>query len=133
VQRFVTILLGFVMASASGQVSPLHIHQYTGHDHPEHHHGLAAHEHHRSVPHQDNDDDVVHMEPCDPGQHAVSITMGSAPLPQANALDVECANPSVLELLVPLRSVHRFADVRVHGPPPLTQVPPRAPPLIFPA
>jgi hypothetical protein len=131
VHRVVTILLGFVLVSTGGQVSALHIHAYTDHDHPEHHHGFAAHEHHRSVRH--HDDDVVHLETCDPGQHAVSLTMGCAPVPRVHVIDAECASPAAVESLVPFRSVHHFTDVRVHGPPLLAQAPPRAPPLSFPA
>lgn len=131
VHRLVTILLGTILAPTSGQVSALHIHEYTDHDHPEHHHGLAAHAHQRSAPHQD--DDGVHLESCDPAAHAVSLTMGCASLPQVNAVDAECASPSVLEPLVPLRSVSDLTDVRVHGPPGRTQASPRAPPLNFPA
>ena len=133
VPRVIPVVLGLVLASTSGQVSALHIHAYTDHDHPEHHHGLAAHEHHRSAPHHDEDHDAVHLESCDPGQHAVSVTMGCAPVPHVDAIDAQCANSSLVEPLVPVRSVQPFTDVRVHGPPPLTQAPPRAPPLIFPA
>jgi hypothetical protein len=131
VHRFVAILLGTILASTSGHISALHIHAYTDHDHPEHHHGLAAHEHHRSSPHQDHD--ASRLKSCDAGRHAVSLTMAFAPLPQVNAVDAECASPSVVERLVPLRSVPDLTEVRAHGPPPRTQGPPRAPPLSFPA
>jgi hypothetical protein len=133
VYRTVTILLALVLASTSGQVSALHIHAYTDHDHPEHHHGLAAHEHQPPALHDDDDDDVIHLESCDPGQHALSITMGSAPLPQVHAIDGESATPGSVAPLVQLRSVHHVTDVRVHGPPTRTQAAPRAPPLIYPA
>jgi hypothetical protein len=131
VHRFGTILLGLVLASTSGQVSALHIHAYTDHDHPEHHHGPASHEHHRSAP--DQDVDGPHLESCDPAQHALSLTMGCAPLQQVPVLDAESASPSTLEPLIPIRAVHDLTDVRVHGPPPRTHAPPRAPPLTSPA
>jgi hypothetical protein len=133
VHRPIAFLLGLVLASTSGQVSALHIHLYTDHDHPEHHHGLAAHEHHRSAPHHDKEDGAVHLESCEPGLHAVSITMGCAALPPVHAVNAECANPTIVEPLVPVRSFHPVTEVRVHGPPPRTQAPPRAPPLSFPA
>ena len=131
VHRLVAILFGIVLASASGQVSALHIHAYADHDHPEHHRGLAAHEHHRSSPHQDHD--ASRLESCDAGQHAVSLTMGCAPLPQVSTVDAECASPGVVEPLAPIRSISDLTDVRVHGPPGRTHAPPRAPPLNFPA
>ena len=139
VYRSVAILLALVLASTSGQVSALHIHAYTDHDHPEHDHGLAAHEHQPPARHHDDDEDVIHeddvirLESCDPGQHAVSITMGSAPLPQVHAIDGESATPATVAPLVQLRSEHHVTDVRVHGPPTRTQAAPRAPPLIVPA
>ena len=133
VHRSVAVLVGLVLAATSGQVSALHIHSYADHDHPEHQHGLAAHEHQWPLPHHDEDDEAVHLKSCDPGQHAISVTMGCAPLPQLDSIDAESLNPTVLEPLVPFRSVHRLTDVRVHGPPPLTHAPPRAPPLNLPA
>lgn len=133
VHRLLTVLLGLVVASTSGQISALHIHQYTDHDHPEHHHGPAAHDHQRPSVHHDEDDGGAHLEPCDPGHHAVSVTMGCMPLPKAHASDAECPNPGVVEPLVSVHPVPAFTDVRVHGPPPLTQAAPRAPPPSSPA
>ena len=131
VRAFVAILLGFALTGTAGQSPWLHIHAYIDHDHPEHHHGPAAHEHQQSTTH--HHDDRASLESCDPGQHSVPFTLGCAPLPHVNAIDAASANPSIVDPLVPLRSVHHLTDVRVHGPPPLTQAPPRAPPLIFPA
>jgi hypothetical protein len=122
-----------VFASTSSQVSLLHIHLYSDHDHPEHHHGLAAHEHYRPVPHHDDDDNASHLESCEPGDHAVALTMGCTPPPPGHAIDGVCPNLILAGLLVPIRPVNEVTDIRVHGPPPLTQAPPRAPPLIVPA
>jgi len=133
VHRSVAVLLGLVLASTSGQVSALHIHQYTDHEHPEHHHGIAAHEHHRSAAHHDDDHEAAQLESCDPALHAVPVTMGVAPAQQVDAIDAQCGNSALVEPPAPLSSVQPFTDVRVHGPPPLIQAPPRAPPLIFPA
>jgi hypothetical protein len=124
-----------VLASAAGQVSLLHIHLYSDHDHPEHHHGLAAHEHNRPAEHHDDGDhdQAVHLESCDPGQHAIALTMACGPQPPAQAVDGVGRSLILDGLLAPIRSVTELTDVRVHGPPPLTEAPPRAPPLIFPA
>jgi hypothetical protein len=135
VPRAVAILLGLVLASAAGQVSLLHIHLYSDHDHPEHHHGLAAHEHNRPAEHHDDGDhdQAVHLESCDPGQHAIALTMACGPQPPTQASDGVGRSLILDGLLAPIRSVTELTDVRVHGPPPLTEAPPRAPPLIFPA
>jgi len=129
VRRVVAILLGVALVSTVGQASALHTHAYTDHDHPEHHHGLAAHEHHQSAPHQDEGDAGMHLESCDPGQHTVSFVMGCASLPQMHAIDAEFESLSIVEPLAPLRSISEVTDTRVHGPPPRTQAAPRAPPL----
>lgn len=107
------------------------MHAYSDHDHPEHQHGLAPHEHPQPAPHQD--DEEMHVESCDPGQHAVSLVMGCAPLTRVMVIDAERVKPTVIEPLVPLRSIRDVTDVRAHGPPPRTQAAPRAPPLNFPA
>jgi hypothetical protein len=131
VHRVATILLGVALVSTSGQLSALHTHLYTDHDHPEHQHGPAAHEHEhdRSAPHHEESDGAAHLESCDPGLHAVSITMGCTPVAQVDPIDAQDGSPGVVEPLVPVRSIQPFTDVRVHGPPPRTQAPPRAPPL----
>jgi hypothetical protein len=127
VRRLVAILLGLILASTVGQVSALHIHAYADHDHPEHQHGLATHEHNPSASH--HDDDGLRLESCDPGQHAVPLVMDRTPLPQVQSIQIECPTPISVEPLLPLRSVSDVTEVRVHGPPPRTQAPPRAPPL----
>jgi hypothetical protein len=138
VQRFVAIMAGFAFVGATADVSALHTHAYTDHEHAGHRHGPAAHEH-PQVPahepaHQDEDHDAAHVESCDPGQHAVAFTIFCPPLPRVDAFDdVPFAKTGILESLVLLRSASTPTDVRVHGPPLLTQTPPRAPPSIFPA
>ena len=129
------VCLAFV--GAAGQVSALHTHAYTDHDHAEHHHGPAAHEHPQVLAHEpadhDGDDDAAHIESCDPGQHAVSFTIFCPPLPRVDPVDVPCASTGAFARLVLLRSAYSLADVRVHGPPPLGPVPARAPPSLSPA
>jgi hypothetical protein len=75
----------------------------------------------------------VHLESCDPGQHAISLTMACGPLPPTHAIDGVCPTLILAGLLVPSRAVNEVTDIRVHGPPPLTQAPPRGPPLTSPA
>jgi hypothetical protein len=115
--------------ATSGLASRLHTHAYDDHDHPEHHHGLTAHEHHTAPARPDAA--PRRLEDCDPGQHAVPFAfMFAAPAPPP-ALAAE-----VLDLLTTaapaprIGAAGRHADVRVHGPPARTQAPPRAPPLL---
>jgi hypothetical protein len=128
VHRVLALLLIPALITTSGVVSLLHTHVYDDHDHPEHHHGLAAHEHHAEPAHPD--DGTAHLEGCDPGQHTVSFAFVCATPPQAQAVDAVIELPASL---IPEARVERavgYADVRVHGPPPRTQSSPRAPPLI---
>jgi hypothetical protein len=132
VRRLIIIQVGFALAAAAGPGSALHVHAYTDHDHPEHHHGLAAHEHYQAA-HPDEEDDGPHLESCDPGQHSVSLVMGCAQPPPVHVLDAVHTGPIVVAPIVPIRSVTEVTDVRVHGPPPRTPFAPRGPPLSFPA
>jgi hypothetical protein len=115
-----------VAASSAGRV--LHTHAYQGHDHPAHHHGLAAHEHSAMAVHPD--EGAPHVKGCDPGEHAVPFAFlcVAGPEPDIEPGDIE---PAVLTAfdLQPVRFV-RFADVRVHGPPARGSASPRAPPVI---
>jgi hypothetical protein len=129
VHRPVAIVLGFALASAS--VAPtLHIHAYVDHDHPEHHHGLAAHEHHSTATtaRVDVAHDKVHVETCEPGRHAVSFVFVYSASPQYSPILAEVVSPATLSLDVPRFHRVKHTDIRVHGPPAGTQSPPRAPP-----
>jgi hypothetical protein len=134
VQRLLAIVVACAFAFVIGQVPALHTHVYSGHEHREHDHGPAAHEH-LTPAHHDNDDDgdAVHLDRCDPGEHAVAFTIGGAPLPQVKTVHAESATLWFHAPLVLLRSARSLADVRVHGPPPERHLPPRAPPLTSPA
>jgi hypothetical protein len=132
VQRFLAHLLGTAVLATAGQVPALHTHVYRDHDHPEHHHGVAAHEHHPARHHDDPDDHWSNLESCDPGQHAVSLTMGCASVPPSQVVDADVPCPTLREFLVPIRSVVDRRDVRVHGPPPRSRIPARAPPITIP-
>jgi hypothetical protein len=134
VRHLVAIVVGVAFAATAFQVSTLHTHAYVAHGHPEHDHAPAAHEHPQPVAHHDaDDDDAVHLESCDPGQHVVSVTAGCPPPPRVDVFDAPSAHTRSLHPLVLLRSAHSVTDVRVHGPPPRAQASPRAPPLTFPA
>jgi hypothetical protein len=123
-----------LMGSAT-RGSTLHIHAYLDHDHPEHHHGLAAHEHHRAISHRDEHHDSralgeteLQLDSCDPGTHAVTVVTRHAQLPQVHVIDGVCATPTILAGLMPLTPVAEPTDVRVHGPPSHVRIPSRAPP-----
>jgi hypothetical protein len=131
VRRLGAILTGTALVLANGVIPTLHTHVYTDHDHPEHHHGLAIHEHHQPAPHPD--DEGPSLEPCDPSQHAASFVIGGGPGPQVHVNHAECPSRNVYERPGLSRSIRAVTDVRVHGPPLRTQHPSRAPPLTFPA
>ena len=128
VHRSLALLLIPALLATSGVLSSLHTHVYDDHDHPEHHHGLAAHEHH-SMPVVD-DDGNAHLEGCDPGQHTVSYAFVCVAPLQVHAADAEVTLPATPKPEIRIERTVRHTDVRVHGPPPRAQSPPRAPPLI---
>jgi hypothetical protein len=128
VYRLVALLLVPALMATSATTSLVHTHAYSDHDHPEHHHGLSAHEHHGTAPH--GRDGVARLEGCEPGQHTVSLTFVSA-APQIHTLDVELTvAPSGTSNLEPAEIVHDN-DVRVHGPPGPPESSPRGPPFSF--
>jgi hypothetical protein len=128
VHRVLALLLIPALTATSGVASLLHTHAYTDHDHPEHHHGPALHEHHHSeVAHHDRAE--VTLESCDPGQHAVSVSLGSLSLPNLHMMDSESGHTFASRLLLSVCSIKDRCDVRVHGPPSHSQIPSRAPPL----
>ena len=134
VRRLLAIVLGLALAS-TGQAPALHTHVYPDHDHPEHHHGPAAHDHGGDHHYGNADADTrgPRVESCDPGRHAVSLSVGGAALTHPHAIAAVCGTAAILDPLIPAFAPTTPTDVRVHGPPPRTQGPPRAPPLSFPA
>ena len=121
----------------SAAVAPLaHVHEYVGHDHPEHHHGPAVHGHEQSthaVPDHhsiaDNDHDpAIEAESCDAGRHVIGVTMASACAPQVDVDMAELPGPTVSAASAPIESAAPLTDVRVHGPPYDSRIPARAPP-----
>jgi hypothetical protein len=116
------------LIATSGVVSVLHVHDYDDHDHPEHHHGLGVHEHHAlPVP---PDDGTPRLEGCDPGRHTVAFAFVCAAPPLAVVVDAAVDLPASPIPEPQIDRAVRYADVRVHGPPPRTQTSPRSPPLI---
>lgn len=116
--------------------SALHVHEYVGHDHPDHHHGPATHEHghlvvadreHHSV--EEHDDPAIEAESCDPGRHAVTVSMGCAYVPQVHVDFAALPGPTSEAASSPTRSAIALTDVRVHGPPFDARTPSRAPPV----
>ena len=128
VKGVLAVLLIPAMIATSGAVASLHTHAYNDHGHPEHHHGLAAHEHH-AVPVQ-LDDGMPHVEGCDPGKHAIPFAFVCAAPPQVHPVDAANSAPAAPTPALRIERAVRYTEVRVHGPPPRTQPSPRAPPLI---
>jgi hypothetical protein len=104
----------------------LHTHAYGDHDHPEHHHGLAAHDH-QGLDHHAADS-TARVEDCDPGQHTVAVSFGCVPRPQVLTVDVVETALAVIEPDFTATTRISLADVRAHGPPLLVRTSPRAPP-----
>jgi len=129
VRRLIAILIGVAVAASFGQPAALHLHVYTDHDHPEHHHGPAAHEHHHHGK-AHADEGLPRLASCEPGVHAVSVTLSAVVAPH---VDVVAATDGSISVLAPPGRLERaieIIDVRAHSPPSETQAPPRAPPLI---
>ena len=136
VRRLLALVLANALAASSATAALLHVHEYSGHDHPEHHHGLAAHSHrppvlteHHGADEGEEHHPAVRVDSCDPGQHAVAVTMGCAQVPRVHVDVAELAAPTLFASTAPLRSTAPITDVRVHGPPCDFRFPSRAPPL----
>jgi hypothetical protein len=136
VRRLVAVVLVQALAVSTSIASSLHVHEYLGHDHPDHHHGPAAHDHdhpatvdrdHHTLPGEDHP--AWQADPCDPSRHAVSVSMSCACIPQAHVDLAELPGPTLAVAGAPIRSAVPFTDVRVHGPPFDARPPSRAPPL----
>ena len=125
VRRLVACALVQALVVSTAMGASLHVHEYLGHDHPEHHHGPASHEHHHAAiaddDHHDGTEDhglpALQADSCDPGQHAAAVTMGCAQVPQLHVDIAELPGPTVLVPTAPVQSAAPVTDVRVHGPP----------------
>ena len=122
----------------SATASSLHVHEYVGHDHPNHHHGPSIHGHeHPPAPevdhHAGEKDDhgqVIEPESCDPGRHTVSVGVAAAFVRHVEMDFVEGPGPVIVMPGAPGRSAMPVTDLRAHGPPAHVLIPSRAPPLI---
>jgi hypothetical protein len=128
VHRALALLLVPALIATSGMPSLLHTHAYDDHDHPEHHHGLSAHEHHAPASHSEGGG--ARLEGCDPGKHAVSFAFAGAAFTKSHAVNAELTLTATPTPEIRIDRRVRPTDVRVHGPPRRTQASPRAPPLI---
>jgi hypothetical protein len=141
VRRLLALVLAVATFSSVGTVASLHVHEYVGHDHPEHHHGLAVHDHDADSRiegghHGDVDDDhelSIEAVSCRAGRHAVGIRTTWTNVHQVHVDLAEIPGPALV-IPAPLnRPGFAITDVRVHGPPSLRQLPARAPPVSQPA
>ena len=140
-RRLVAFVLIQALAASTSMGSSLHVHEYIGHDHPDHHHGPATHEHqhdraalddrdhHGLAAGEEDDHQAWQADPCEPGRHAVAVGGVCACIPQAHVDLAELTGPAVVALGAPIRSTVPFTDVRVHGPPFDARTPARAPPV----
>lgn len=126
-RRVLFACLAIVMLWSSTGRASMHVHAYTGHDHVDHHHGPATHDHDRHAP---ANGDGERFPSCDPGAHAIFLASATTTVPTAAVFSV------------PFDSVELYAvapecaccgpvyaiDVRQHSPPRCTPQSPRAPP-----
>ncbi len=150
-RRLVAFVLVPALVVSTAAAASLHVHEYVGHDHPEHHHGPASHEHHPSAiadhghdaaeeghhrpvveadfPVLESDFPVLESESCDPGGHRSTVSMGCASVPRVHVDVAELPGPAMLDPAAPIGSAASVTDLRAHGPPSGLHVPSRAPPL----
>jgi hypothetical protein len=128
VHRVLAWLLGPALLATSSAGSPLHVHPYSTHDHPEHRHAPAAHTHHEFLAHPD--DGKAHVEPCDAGEHVVSLVFVWTEASQVHVAAADLSWPARPAPALPSWRAAGTTDVRVHGPPPSRRASPRGPPLI---
>jgi hypothetical protein len=71
----------------------------------------------------------MQADSCDPGRHAVGVSMGCAYVPQVHVDVAERPGPPTARPSASIRPVVPVTDVRVHGPPFDPRIPSRAPPV----
>lgn len=138
-RRAVALLLVHALTLSSAVASSAHVHEYLGHDHPDHRHGVASHTHgqiHAALPHADDHDSAAHeaaetvsIEACDPGRHAVPALVAFTEVRQVHLDQAVFPGPTIDESPRPVHLALAVADVRAHGPPLDAGIPSRAPPL----
>jgi hypothetical protein len=127
VRRSVAAVLALSLISASSAASWLHLHASADHDHLEHRHGLSAHSH--VVIHEPHEsDELLRLEPCDPAQHVVRVSLFETTIPLA--LPQPAALGQATEFVPPQIGSRATSprEVRSHGPPLRNRLIPRAPP-----
>ena len=136
-RRLVAFVLAQALVASSAVSSSLHVHEYLGHDHPDHHHGPATHDHedptfvdldHHSAGKEDHEL-AVEADSCDPGRHTVSVSMACASVTQVHVYLAKLPSPRIVVPTAPIQSAIAITDVRVHGPPFDARIPSRAPPV----
>lgn len=136
-RRVAAVVLAQALVVSAATGSSLHVHEYVGHDHPDHHHGPATHAHEHSTDHdpahhsatESEHETTIEAERCEPGRHAVTASMVCSHIPRVQVDLAELAEPTVSIPNAHVRSAVRLTDVRVHGPPLDAGIPPRAPPV----
>ena len=123
------VCVGWLALGAS--LPSLHAHVYADHDHPEHRHGLAFHEHHHVVDH--GAFERTGIAPCEPDGHVVSLQLSYAKVRIVDGAGLASSAAPLPEPDLVLAPAAARRDVRVHGPPRLTDGPLRAPPASRPA
>ena len=126
VRRIVAALLIPAFLGISSLVALLHTHVYEAHEHQEHQHGLAAHEHHAPPAHRPGSGPII--ERCEPGQHAKAFSFIATTSQSIPTIDAALSPTVPTVLTPPVERALAPADVRVHGPPPRAASSSRAPP-----
>ena len=136
-RRLVAIVLVQTLVLTMATASSWHLHAYSDHDHPDHHHGPASHEHRvtaDAVPHAEHsaDQDSIRVEPVpqdDPGRHALGFSTGATCGQRVEITVAILPGPALMDPGAPTWSALAPTDVRAHGPPATVCTSPRAPPL----
>jgi hypothetical protein len=135
VTRCLTALACGAWLAVAGSLPLLHVHVDAGHEHRAHRHGPAMHGH---APHGVGAPDAAGREerrlgPCDPGDHAVSLSAVRATATTGAPVFVAPALTTTLFALDAEAPAAAPRDVRAHSPPRLSDGPLRAPPASRPA
>ena len=135
-RRLVATVLVQALVLTIAMSSSWHLHAYSDHDHPDHHHGPATHEHRvtADLPEHSADQDGIRVETVpgddDPGRHALSFSTGATCGHRVEITVAIVPGPALMDPGAPTWSALAPTDVRAHGPPLTASTSPRAPPLL---
>jgi hypothetical protein len=129
VRQLVAFVLVVGVVLTATRSAELHIHRYPDHDHPEHHHGLALHDHHFASGKPSVPGGGARVERCDPAGHVTSVVFLCTAAAGAETDAARLEIPLTDEPDVHGGFTVDVAGIRVHGPPGTTRTSPRAPPL----